>query len=474
MKSAAKLVLGLLGVGTVVGGAVAVAHASSKKESTSGQLPSYSPTDLDTRALNAIATGLADRCTAVAVELMAAQSPQRAGALNQVGTFYREMGSGSVPADVGGQATAAVRTLSPEQIRATSVGLQSRYPTVAASLQTIAQVIDAFARHTLDQTAANAGSLTSTSGTAGSMTQAQVSELVANALQSGSPQQMTEVAQKLRAAGYSVQASGLEAAANVITQAQVASAAEATAAAAQTAAQQQAAQQAAAQQAAAAASAAAAAAAAAQQQAQAQQAASQASQAASSGGVPAQVITDVANALASRDPKVIRALSAKLRAQGYTLQADSLDIAAAGYEAAAAAAASAAASQPTAATQTPSLPTASSAPAVRPEVTRAQNLLLKLKSSKKGDSGAASLVKQFQIGEGLSKQDGSYGTQTALTLAQRYGLVPVVPWYVGAKSGNWNSYVADAKAYNNEIDTLAAADPQRSDEWTKAKIKKTW
>jgi hypothetical protein len=133
--------LTILGIGTLVAGGIAVAHAASSTASAT------SPDALDKRLLDAIATGLEGRLTAVAVEMQAAKSALRTEAATKIRDFYLLMGSGSVPADIGGQAIAAVRTLVPHTMLELASKVQSQYPQVATGLTQSAAYVDALTRH---------------------------------------------------------------------------------------------------------------------------------------------------------------------------------------------------------------------------------------------------------------------------------------------------------------------------------------
>lgn len=136
------------------------------------------------------------------------------------------------------------------------------------------------------------------------------------------------------------------------------------------------------------------------------------------------------------------------------------------------------AGQPTAAVPAPaplpaqSMPVpAPSAPsaATDPNRARAGALVLALKTAKKGTaSEPKAQVKEFQLIERLPRQDGSYGSETALALADRYNMIPPKPLYWGKKGGDYSTLTADKNQYSAHLLNLAAKDPQRADEWRSA------
>jgi hypothetical protein len=104
-----------------------------------------------------------------------------------------------------------------------------------------------------------------------------------------------------------------------------------------------------------------------------------------------------------------------------------------------------------------------------PNRARAGALLLALKTAKKGTaSEPKALVKEFQLVERLPRQDGSYGSETGLALADRYNMIPPKPLYWGKKGGDYSTLTADKNQYSAHLLNLAAKDPQRADEWRSA------
>jgi hypothetical protein len=231
-------------------------------------------------------------------------------------------------------------------------------------------------------------------------------------------------------------------------------------------------------------------------------------------GVPADVQALVIAAITSQNPVTMRRAADQLEAK-YPLQAADLRKTAATFEtamaaaqgttaataaattaaqqiAAAAQAASAAANVPgmpvavptttnvpTAATTTlPPLstmptPTTTAAPAAAdPNRVRAAALVVRLKTAKKGTSSEPrAQVKEFQLVERLSKADGSYGSETALALADKYGIVPPKPLFWGKSTkegGTYQTLLDDKNAYSAHLLNLATKDPQRADEWRSA------
>lgn len=100
---------------------------------------------------------------------------------------------------------------------------------------------------------------------------------------------------------------------------------------------------------------------------------------------------------------------------------------------------------------------------------RAASLVVALKTAKKGTaSEPRAKVQEFQLVERLSRTDGSYGSETAVALADKYGIVPPKPLYWGKKGGTYATLVADKNGYKAHLLNLAAKDPQRGDEWRSA------
>lgn len=169
--------------------------------------------------------------------------------------------------------------------------------------------------------------------------------------------------------------------------------------------------------------------------------------------VPAAVAQACAAAIATNDPAQMLALAKQLEAQ-FPQYAAALRAAAAAVQAAMQQGATGAAT--------------AGGPASAERV-RAGKLVLALRSGTKGTSSEPrALVQQFQAAEGATKRDGSYGFETALILAERYGIVPPKPYYWGQKGGNYKTVQTEKAEYQSRIAALAAKDPQRADEWALA------
>jgi len=92
-----------------------------------------------------------------------------------------------------------------------------------------------------------------------------------------------------------------------------------------------------------------------------------------------------------------------------------------------------------------------------------------LLTAKKGTaSEPRALVQAFQTQERLAQNDGSYGYETALALADNYGIVPPKPLYWGKKGGPASLPAQQKQAYSAHLMVLKSQDPQRADEWAAA------
>lgn len=92
-----------------------------------------------------------------------------------------------------------------------------------------------------------------------------------------------------------------------------------------------------------------------------------------------------------------------------------------------------------------------------------------LLTAKKGTSSEPrALIQAFQTQERLEQTDGSYGPETALALADRYGIVPPKPLYWGKKGGPPSLPAQQKAAYSAHMLVLKSQDPQRADEWQAA------
>jgi hypothetical protein len=129
------------------------------------------------------------------------------------------------------------------------------------------------------------------------------------------------------------------------------------------------------------------------------------------------------------------------------------------------------AATPPAAKPTPQVET----PPEKPEKVLAGKVALALKTATKSKAtglpvpdSARQLTEQFQIQENLDRKDGAYGTETALSLAERYGIVPPTPLSWGKKGGDYKTLVADKKLYRDRLTKLMNDDPPRREEWARA------
>jgi hypothetical protein len=184
------------------------------------------------------------------------------------------------------------------------------------------------------------------------------------------------------------------------------------------------------------------------------------------GALTAAEIAEITAALQSGDYDTMLRTAAKYRAKG------NLDVAAS-LEAAAA--------------QLKKTPPVTPVTPVTPDDTAARKLLAgkvviayKTATRVKGPGGilgatapasAVEFSKAFQLAEGLSRVDGSYGSETALCLAERFGIVPPRPLYWGKKGGDYKTLQADKAQYNARITKLAQADKTRASEWAQALVK---
>ncbi len=176
--------------------------------------------------------------------------------------------------------------------------------------------------------------------------------------------------------------------------------------------------------------------------------------------LPADLASRVVMALASKDPRVMRAVAAQLRSRGFGPQADKLEAAAAVLErnqAAGTAPGSGTTSPAPASSSAGSVPVAGSGP-----VTDAKQLLAAavVRSITSGKPDVQKL-RTFQTQEGLTP-DGAYGPKTATSLI-KYGFVPPTPTA-------WpKANAAAAKtAYAALLRVQADQDPLRREEWLQA------
>jgi hypothetical protein len=218
----------------------------------------------------------------------------------------------------------------------------------------------------------------------------------------------------------------------------------------------------------------------------------------------AEVVKLMTSAIASADPAVLRALADRLEKAGFPQQA--ADLRGVANELAKAGAAAAGAPPP-ATPNKPATPPAAIPPApsptqvsVPPPVTTsptttlpeivvtgtaqpsaaerelASRMVIDQQSKPKWKDNR-DLVSVFQTQESRAGSykniqtgakgtiDGLYGPATAISLAERYGIVPPNPKY-------WPKNPAPAlTAYRNRLLALAAADPARASEWQQAASK---
>jgi hypothetical protein len=182
---------------------------------------------------------------------------------------------------------------------------------------------------------------------------------------------------------------------------------------------------------------------------------------------------EIAATIATKDPSKIRALAGKYAAAGKQDVADALNAAANQIEAINAGI------KPTVTdgTVVPAGGTSPNAnnPTDLPGKLLAGKVAIAFRTAVKNKttgvvtpSTAVELARQFQTAEKLTRLDGAYGSETALCLAEKYGIVPPKPLYWGKRGGDYKTLVADQKLYKQRLAAIAAKDPQRADEWAKA------
>jgi hypothetical protein len=114
-------------------------------------------------------------------------------------------------------------------------------------------------------------------------------------------------------------------------------------------------------------------------------------------------------------------------------------------------------------------PVTSTTPATNGGRALAADMAKALRTAKKGTtSEPRALVQAFQTQERLEQSDGSYGFETAMALADRYGIVPPKPFYWGKKGGPASLPAKQKQTYSAHLLVLASQDPQRADEWRAA------
>lgn len=82
----------------------------------------------------------------------------------------------------------------------------------------------------------------------------------------------------------------------------------------------------------------------------------------------------------------------------------------------------------------------------------------------------AAMIRDYQVAERLKKQDGKYGTQTALSLAETYNLVPPTPlhWGDATAKNSYQSMQNDKNAYKTRLLNLATKFPAQAAQWRSA------
>ena len=401
------------------------------------------------------------------------QGQPTAGAQAQAGQLSQ--------ADMMNLVTVALASQNPTRMREAANQIRAQYPLQAQTLDAAALATEQAIAAAGGQQPGSTPATPATPSPAGTMTAAEVATLLGAALGSGNAQTMRDAAAKLRAAGYPAQATILETAAAAVpaqpaqpTPAQPATPPPATPAAgamttndamtlfnaAMTSGNVQTMKDASMRLRAAGFVA----------QANILDAAIAAASAAQPATPPpapptpaaptmsaADAATLLGAAMGSGNPQTMRDAAAKLRAAGYAAQATILETAAAAVPVAPAA-------PPAPPPVTPAAP-----PANASGKATAAALNVKLKTAKKGTASEPKTdVAAFQIAERLPRTDGSYGSETALAIADRYGIVPAKPFYWGKKGGDYSTLVADKNQYKAHLLNLATSDPARADEWRSA------
>jgi hypothetical protein len=416
----AKILPYLIGAGLLLGGGLAMAASATPAVKSAKR-----------QALDAIATGNAQSMQSKAVA-MNATAPTEAGGLNRCSMFVTSLQN--IPADVGGAIVSSIRSLSVVSMKQMAGSLNTKYPAQAAELNQLADFV-----YWLQQPVAT--SSPKASGAPGAAAQvapsADTVAQQANAiLTSKSPgvAQVTPVTP------------GVVPDFNKVA-------------------------------------------------------------AATAGSLPPVVVAvnDRVLRAIQGGPAAMRTEAAKLRAEGYSNEAQGLELAAAAAEQAQVLSAAAglppaalpqialpqpkAPTSPTTANKAPPggavpstygeeqpwqkppvapAPTAPTAPPVGEKRLLAGKVALAMKTAVKGKNEPRTLVMQFQNQEGLPRKDGSYGSETALSLAKTYQIVPPKPLYWGAKGGTYDTLVKDKASYKSQLLAIAKSDPQRADEWTLA------
>lgn len=192
--------------------------------------------------------------------------------------------------------------------------------------------------------------------------------------------------------------------------------------------------------------------------------------------MPDALVQKVSLALESADPTVMRKTAAQVKAAGFPEQAASINEAADDIEAAIkktqiinpqGAAGSTVVSSPGVPTGTvPKVGTPVTTAQESAERVLAGKVALMLTNSTKGSENKE-LVRVYQLQEQkrgfpVGIADGLYGAKTALSLAKDHGIVPPKPYYYPKNPAPTKT------TYRNELMTIAASDPARAEEWSKA------
>jgi hypothetical protein len=203
----------------------------------------------------------------------------------------------------------------------------------------------------------------------------------------------------------------------------------------------------------------------------------------------AALIDRIAKTLASGNIPAMKALAAELELKGLTLQAQNLRLVIDQLEAqqqAAVATTGSPAPAPVVIAPTAAPPTVTPAqapavlatptpvqPTVDPGAALAGRIQLHLNSTEKGSEDKP-FITEFQVKEGITPSNGTYGVTTAKVLGDKYGFVPPNPFYWGDTSlkgvAQYNSWKNDIAGYKRWLNEKKAGDSARASEWD-ARIK---
>jgi hypothetical protein len=193
--------------------------------------------------------------------------------------------------------------------------------------------------------------------------------------------------------------------------------------------------------------------------------------------MPDALVKQVNDALESGDPTVMRKTAAKVKAAGFPEQAASLNEAAADFEAVIKSTQivnpqGASGSIPVSSPGIPgSVPQGVGTPVKTPTQSAqrvfAGKVALMLTNSKKGSENRE-MVRAYQLQEQergfteVGAADGLYGVKTALTFAKDHGIVPPKPMYFPKNPA------PSITLWRTEMSKIAASDPARAEEWSRA------